>query len=132
MDTKVTRRNFVKLSVGAGVLGATQPLSAEAPSRPGGPGAQKIEQIATNCEMCFWRCGVIAEVADGKVLRVSGNPDHPLTQGRLCARGNAGTELLYDPDRLKYPQIRTGRREEAKFKRVSWDEALDFFATRLK
>ena len=131
MDKKVTRRNFVKLSVGAGVLGATQPLSAEAPSRPGWRGTQRIEQIATNCEMCFWRCGVIAEVADGKVLRVSGNPDHPLTQGRLCARGNAGTELLYDPDRLKYPQIRVGKRGEGKFKRVTWDEALDYFAQKL-
>ena len=50
-----------------------------------------------------------------------------------CARrGNAGTQLLYDPDRLKYPLIRTGKRGEGKFRRVSWDEALDFFATHLK
>jgi thiosulfate reductase/polysulfide reductase chain A len=83
--------------------------------------------------MCFWRCGVIAEVAaDGRVVRLEGNPDHPLTQGRLCARGNAGTSLLYDPDRLKYPMLRTGKRGEGQFKRISWDEALDVLAGKLK
>ena len=69
--------------------------------------------------MCFWRCGVLASVADGRVVRVEGNPDHPQTQGRLCARGNAGTHLLYDPDRLKYPLLRTGARGEGRFRRAS-------------
>ncbi len=73
----------------------------------------------------------MAEVADGKVLKLQGNPNHPLTKGQLCARGNAGTQLLYDPDRLKYPMLRTGARGEGKFKRISWDEALDLLATRL-
>src|SRR5512140_957708 len=113
MTGKVTRREFVKLTAGAGaVLGGVGAAAVEPPVRPGWRGAQRVNQVATNCEMCFWRCGVLAEVADGKVVRLSGNPDHPLTQGRLCARGNAGTELLYDPDRLKYPLLRTGKRGE--------------------
>ena len=99
---------------------------------PGQRGDTRVQQIATNCEMCFWRCGVMAEVADGKLLKLQGNPHHPMTKGKLCARGNAGVALLNDPDRLKYPQIRTGERGEGKFRRVSWDEALDFLATRLK
>lgn len=74
----------------------------------------------------------MAEVKDGKLLKLRGNPHHPLTNGKLCARGNAGVALLNDPDRLKVPQIRTGARGEGKFKRVSWDEALDFLAKRLK
>jgi thiosulfate reductase/polysulfide reductase chain A len=74
----------------------------------------------------------MAEVTDGKVVKLQGNPHHPLTKGKLCARGNAGVALLYDPDRLKYPQLRTGDRGEGKFKRVSWDEALDFLASRLR
>ena len=81
--------------------------------------------------MCFWRCGVLASVAGGKVVRVEGNPEHPQSQGRLCARGNAGTGLLYDPDRLKTPLLRIGERGEGRFKPVSWDEALDFLAGRL-
>ena len=129
--SKITRRGFLKSSsVAAGLAGA----ATAAPSQihpPGWRGETRIQQIATNCEMCFWRCGVMAEVADGKVLKLQGNPSHPLTKGQLCARGNAGTQLLYDPDRLKYPMVRTGERGSGKFKRVSWDEALDLFATRL-
>ena len=105
----------------------------EAGPSPGRHGKEPVEKFATFCEMCFWRCGVVADVSqDGRVLRLEGNPDHPLTQGRLCARGNAGTDLLYDPDRLKYPMRRTGKRGEGKFERISWDEALDILADKLK
>ncbi len=81
--------------------------------------------------MYFWRCGVLAKVQNGKVTRIEGNPQHPLTQGRLCARGNAGHFTLYDPDRLKAPQLRVGDRGEGRFRQVSWDEALDWLAARL-
>src|SRR5512142_1139059 len=129
---EITRRKFLQVGAGAaGVAAATTAAGADI-HPPGWRGNQRVQQIATNCEMCFWRCGVMAEVADGKVVKLQGNPHHPLTKGKLCARGNAGVALLYDPDRLKYPQIRTGERGEGKFKRVSWDEALDFLAARLK
>jgi len=132
MGNEISRRKF--LQVGTGIAGAAAAATGAhaAVHPPGWRGDQRVEQIATNCEMCFWRCGVMAEVADGKVVKLQGNPHHPLTKGKLCARGNAGVALLYDPDRLKYPQIRTGDRGEGKFKRVSWDEALDFLASRLK
>ena len=133
MTHGVSRRRFLGTvgAVGAAVTAA--PTEAKGNGRPPGwRGTDRVEKIATNCEMCFWRCGVLAEVADGRVLRLEGNPDHPLTRGRLCARGNAGTQLLYDPDRLKWPLLRTGARGEGKFKRISWDEALDVFASKLK
>lgn len=127
---KITRRGFLQGSSAlAGVTTAT--IAAAESHLPSWRGETRVEQIATNCEMCFWRCGVMAEVADGKVLKLQGNSHHPLTKGQLCARGNAGTQLLYDPDRLKYPMVRTGARGEGKFKRISWDQALDLFATRL-
>jgi len=70
MNAKVTRRQFVKLSVGAGAaLGAVGAQAAELPPRPGWHGSQRVTQIASNCEMCFWRCGILAEVADGKLVR---------------------------------------------------------------
>ena len=132
MGEKLTRRDFVKLtSVAVAALGAGSTLAQADPNPSGWRGSERVERIATNCEMCFWRCGAVAEVADGKVVRVAGNPDHPLTKGRLCARGNAGTELLYDNDRLKYPMVRVGARGEGKFQRVSWEQALDLFAQRL-
>lgn len=132
MGEKLTRRDFVKLtSVAGAALGAGSTPAQADPNPYGWRGSERVERIATNCEMCFWRCGAVAEVADGKVVRVAGNPDHPLTKGRLCARGNAGPELLYDNDRLKYPMVRIGQRGEGKFRRVSWEQALDLFAQKL-
>lgn len=133
MGSKLTRRDFLGRSA-LGALGTTAVAGATgraAEGPPGWRGSTRVENIATNCEMCFWRCGVLAEVSGGKVLKLEGNPDHPLTKGRLCARGNAGTQLLYDPDRLKQPLLRTGARGEGQFKPISWDQALDFFAARL-
>ena len=132
MGNKLTRRDFIRSSSllgAAATYGTTVGKAAEHP--PGWRGATRVETIATNCEMCFWRCGVLAEVADGKVLKLEGNPGHPLTKGRLCARGNAGPKLLYDPDRLKYPMLRVGARGEGKFKRITWEQAFDFLAERL-
>ena len=133
MDNNVSRRQFLGTIAAAGAGTAAAATVASAQSHPPGwSGTQRVEKIATTCEMCFWRCGVLASVADGKVIRLEGNPDHPLTKGRLCARGNAGTRLLYDPDRLKYPLLRTGKRGDGQFKRISWNEALDFLASKLK
>jgi thiosulfate reductase/polysulfide reductase chain A len=133
MGSKLSRRELLRRSSVAGALAAAAPAAAAGtPQPPGQAGASRAAQIATNCEMCFWRCGVLAEVRDGRLVKLEGNPDHPLTQGRLCARGNAGVELLYDPDRLKEPMLRTGARGEGKFKPVSWEQALDFLAARLK
>ena len=132
MGSKLTRRDFFRRSSAAGALAGAEAIAANGSTHPPGwAGTRRTEEIATNCEMCFWRCGVLAEVEDGKVVKLSGNPAHPLTAGRLCAKGCAGTALLYDPDRLKYPMLRTGARGEGKFKRITWEEALDFFAARL-
>jgi thiosulfate reductase/polysulfide reductase chain A len=133
MGSKFSRRELLRRSSVAGAFAAAAPAAvAGTPRPPGQAGALRVAEIATNCEMCFWRCGVLAEVRDGKLVKLEGNPDHPLTRGRLCARGNAGVELLYDPDRLKRPMLRTGARGEGKFKPVSWEQALDFLAMRLK
>jgi len=134
MKTTFSRRCFLGSVATVGATAAvcrSEPAGA-AVHPPGWRGTERVSKIATICEMCFWRCGVLASVAGGRVVRVEGNPDHPLTQGRLCARGNAGTQLLYDPDRLKYPLIRTGKRGEGSFRRASWDDALDTWASRLK
>ena len=88
-------------------------------------GRERVTEIPSTCEMCFWRCGIIGEVKDGRLVKIKGNPWHPNNQGKICARGNAGLKTLYDPDRLKYPLMRVGKRGEAKWRRVSWNEALD-------
>ena len=131
MSNSLTRRRFLGGVAATGAAAAAARAGAQGHPK-GRRAGRRVETVATLCEMCFWRCGVLAEVQDGRVLRVEGNPDHPLTKGRLCARGNAGTSLLYDPDRLKQPLLRVGQRGEGRFKPVSWDEALDFLAEKLK
>ncbi len=130
--SRISRRAFLGTVAAAGAGAMVVRPSAAAVHPPGWSGTKRVHKVATICEMCFWRCGVLASVQDGKVVRVEGNPDHPLNKGKLCARGNAGTKLLDDPDRLKYPMIRTGARGEGRFRRATWDEALDLLAARLK
>lgn len=127
---KLTRRNFIKLSTitAAGVMSADLISALMA----NGVEIQKdATYIPTYCEMCFWKCGVVAKVVDGKVVTLYGNPLHPNSRGKLCAKGNSGIGLLYDEDRLKYPMISTGKRGEGKYKRASWDEALNLVAEKM-
>ncbi len=132
MTSRISRRSFLGTAAGAGIAATALPARARPrPRPPGWRATERVEEVATTCEMCFWRCGVIASVVDGKVVRVEGNPEHPQNLGRLCARGNAGTGLLDDPDRLKTPLLRTGQRGDGQFKPVTWDEALDFLAGKL-
>jgi thiosulfate reductase/polysulfide reductase chain A len=61
------------------------------------------------CDMCFNKCGLIARVENGVVKKLDPNPHYLKSRGMLCARGNAGVKQIYDPNRLKYPLLRTGK-----------------------
>jgi len=88
--------------------------------------------VYTLCEMCVWRCGVAAKVHNGEIVKLEGNPDHPHSRGKLCPRGQAGLGMTYDPDRVRTPLIRVGKRGEGKFRKVTWEEALDYTAARMQ
>ncbi|WP_421621732.1 molybdopterin-containing oxidoreductase family protein [Alkalilimnicola ehrlichii] len=77
------------------------------------------------CDMCFWRCGIKVRSRDGRAVKIDGNPEHPQNYGIVCAKGNSGLMVAYDPDRLKYPMRRVGKRGEGRWERISWEEALD-------
>ncbi len=125
------RRKFLQIAAGGAVAaGAGAAALALRPHPPAGP--REVRHVPTFCELCFWKCGVLATVEDGVVTRLEGHPAHPLSLGRLCPRGNGGTGLLYDPDRLKKPLIRTGARGEERFREASWEEALDYVAARMR
>lgn len=133
MDDKphMDRRSFLKtVGVGAAAPGLVSPAAGIGPSlRPETRVAHGLAQeIPSLCDMCFWRCGILAKVSDGSVVRVEGNPDHPRSQGRLCARGISGWRQLEDPDRLRHPLLRVGKRGEGRWKRISWKRALDLWA----
>jgi anaerobic selenocysteine-containing dehydrogenase len=81
---------------------------------------------------CQDTCAWIATVEDGRVVRVRGDKDHPFTRGALCAKVNDYQTRTYAPDRLLYPLRRTGPKGSGEFERVSWDEALDAIAARLR
>jgi anaerobic selenocysteine-containing dehydrogenase len=90
--------------------------------------------VPTTCFNCESACGLLAYV-DRESLRVQkfeGNPEHPGSRGRNCAKGPATLNQITDPDRILYPLKRAGARGEGKWVRVSWDEALDEVAGRVR
>ncbi len=91
-----------------------------------------MEKIVRSiCQACHCNCGVMVRVLDGKVVGISGDPDHPMNRGFICVKGKAQADLLYHPDRLKYPLRRTAGRGDGKWQRISWDGALDDIAVKL-
>jgi thiosulfate reductase / polysulfide reductase chain A len=90
MNSGITRRTFLKISGGtvlgglasaAGIGALTHGAWAESPSM------KPDRVVPTFCELCFWKCGVLAYVKDDKVYKIEGNPKHPLSNGMLCPRG---------------------------------------------
>ena len=111
---------------GFGTLTKLDPRNAVAEAKD----SEKI--VYSACEMCRNQCPIAVQVKNGKVVKVDGHPNDPAMGGTLCARGQAGPSLLYDPQRIKKPMIRTGARGEGKFKEVSWDEAYQYISDQLK
>jgi anaerobic selenocysteine-containing dehydrogenase len=90
--------------------------------------------VPTTCFNCESACGLLAYI-DKETLQVrkfEGNPEHPGSRGRNCAKGPATLNQITDPDRILYPLKRAGKRGEGKWVRVSWDEALDDIAARIR
>ena len=79
---------------------------------------------------CPDTCGLLVEVADGKAVKVTGDPDHPFTRGFLCSKMNRYHETAHSPNRLTSPLLRTGRKGSGQFRRISWPEAITRISTR--
>ena len=137
----VSRRKFLKLgaatTVGAPLLaGGKASAKVTGEKRRGGEdyafqsGAQR-QAIATACAVCASRCAAIGYVENGYVVKVEGQPRSQRTLGALCAKGQAGVNQVYDPDRILQPLKRVGKRGEGKWEKISWDDALKDLAGRL-
>ncbi|MGD8271110.1 MAG: molybdopterin-dependent oxidoreductase [Desulfobacterales bacterium] len=88
----------------------------------------KVRQVKTVCRNCHGGCGVIAYVRDGKVVKVEGDPDSPISHGSMCSKGLAVTQMAYHPDRILHPM----KKSNGDWRRISWDEALDTVAGKFK
>jgi thiosulfate reductase/polysulfide reductase chain A len=93
---------------------------------------QEIEVKRSVCTMCGLNCGVLVYVKDGRAVKISGNPDNPVSRGFVCKRIASAIHWLYHPEQLKYPMKRVGERGEGKWVRISYEEALDEIAEKLK
>jgi anaerobic selenocysteine-containing dehydrogenase len=87
----------------------------------------------TTCYMCACRCGIRVHLRDGEVRYIDGNPQHPLNQGVICAKGSSGIMKQYSPARLTQPLMRKpgAERGDAQFEPVSWEVAFDVLEKRL-
>lgn len=112
------------------VLALIGPIGLTAGKKPEKTG-DRIEKLRTSCRGCISDCGVIATVKNGRVVSLEGDPNHKMSRGRMCAKGLSGIQALYNPNRNKYPLIRVGERGENKWRRISWDEAIDTIAKKL-
>ena len=90
------------------------------------------KSVFSVCGMCTVRCPIKVTVEDGQVTFLQGNPHVPAMKGAVCPRGAAGNALITDPERPQTPMIRVGARGEGKWRKVSWDEAFDYVADKLK
>lgn len=135
MTQQINRRTFLKVSGGTvvGGMAAYGGLTALSSSLQAAPwqSVKPDRVVPSFCELCFWKCGVLAYVKDEKVYKIEGNPKHPLSNGMLCPRGAGGIGALYDEDRLRQPLIRTTVDGEPKWRPASWEEALSLTAKRL-
>ena len=136
MSKSLDRRRFLKVlgvtGGGTAALAGCSPDRAEklipylVPPEDHIPGV--ATWYATTCRECPAGCGMHVRVRERRAVKVEGNPNHPVNGGRLCARGQAALQGLYNPDRIQQPMMRN---QGGGFDPVSWDDAVQALAGRL-
>jgi len=81
---------------------------------------------------CPDQCGLLVHKRDGRIVKIEGDPAHPVTQGSICNKVRNMAERIYDPNRLEYPLKRIGGKGEGRFERITWEEAVDTITSRWK
>ncbi|MCX5872474.1 MAG: molybdopterin-dependent oxidoreductase [Deltaproteobacteria bacterium] len=151
--SKLTRRDFLRIAslMGGASLFAGCSLFEKQADVPeyieGAPAVDPIETLPgignkyTVCALCSGACGISCRIAQGKLVKIGGNPFHPVSKGEplafdtplelackvgasICAIGSSGIQTLYDPFRILKPLKRIGPRGSGKWKAVSWDQAI--------
>jgi len=137
----ITRRDIFKLgAVGAAVIATGKAFGSQALAGDIVEGGKDFSpktgvertMIPSSCWNCVTRDPMIGFVEDGRLVKLEGHPDSIRSRGKICSKGAAGINQLYDPDRILYPMKRAGKRGEGKWKRITWEEALTELTARLK
>jgi anaerobic selenocysteine-containing dehydrogenase len=134
------RRKFLKLCLGGAQALLFTPfleLSAYAREAWGGKQVSRhtkkpLKGIPSLCQLCPARCGIIGYLEGDQLVKIGGNPKHPNNLGKLCSRGLAGVNMIYDPDRIASPMMRRGERGKGQWEKISWEKAYSEIAARLK
>ncbi|MGZ4107016.1 MAG: molybdopterin-dependent oxidoreductase, partial [Tumebacillaceae bacterium] len=88
-----------------------------------------VEQIRTACPLDCWDCcGMIAHVEDGRLLKVEGDPDHPITQGTLCGKGRKLVDRMYHEERVLEPL----KKVDGQWQPISWEQAFKEIADKMR
>ena len=136
MTTSITRRDFLKISVTASAAtgfttGLRQVVLEPFVNPPESDLPGQATWYASTCRQCPAGCGILVRVVNGRAKKIEGNPLHPLNRGKLCARGQAGLQVLYNPDRLRSALLQSGGRGSRKFEPLYWPDALDLLAEKI-
>ena len=139
MLIEVSRRKFLKQSIALTIYGSSINLFGKNINKTDiskipittKTSNSKATKTPYLCNMCRNKCAGFARVENGIVTKLDPNPYFPKSRNMLCPKGNAGIQALYDADRLKYPLIAIGKRGDGKYKRVTWDEALEYIKNSL-
>ncbi|RJQ33356.1 MAG: hypothetical protein C4562_00390 [Actinobacteria bacterium] len=137
MKRSIERRKFLKY-LGAATLGPlynnlfslkknTQEKLYSYVSPPDGEVLGLPTWYSSVCRQCSAGCGIQVKTREGRAKKIEGNPFFPVNNGRLCLRGHAGLQVLYNPDRIKTPLIKSGKG----YKKISWEEAESIVAEKL-
>ena len=132
--TGVKRRDFLKILGATGATTAVVGCSSEKVGKlipyvtsPDNTVAGVSQYYATTCRECASACGVMAEVRDGRPIKLEGNPEHPLNRGAICATGLSAMQGLYNPDRFRSPMVREG----GALKPTTWAKAYELLAQKI-
>lgn len=139
--SKISRRHFLKIgAAGLAALAAEYEFLALVRAQQPVGGGKSVSRttgvprhpVPSTCRLCPARCGIIGFLEDNILAKIEGNPRDPNTRGRLCARGQAGIQQVYHPDRLLFPMKRKGARGSGEWQPISWDEAYSEVADKLR
>ena len=137
---EMIRRDFLKLCLVTMQTFVFQPfleLTAYAKEVFGGKQVSRhtrksLKGIPSICQLCPAHCGIIGFLEGDQLVKIGGNPKHPNNLGKLCARGLAGVNMVYDLDRITSPLIRRGERGKGQWERITWERAYSEIVSRLK